>query len=77
MKKENKRYYARDICRIFDISKATLFRWEHEGLITGVQRDWRNWRIYTQRNIEEIRKIIKAKKEKKDVLQKERRSSRN
>lgn len=60
--KGNKKYYAKDICALFDISKATLFRWESEGLITGVKRDWRNWRIYSKKNIEEIKKIIRSKR---------------
>ncbi|MFQ5456087.1 MAG: MerR family transcriptional regulator [Nitrospirota bacterium] len=56
-----KRYKTRDICLLFDISKATLFRWEKEGLITGVGRDWRNWRVYTDENIKEIKRIIKRR----------------
>ena len=59
--KENKKYYARDICTLFDISKATLFRWESDGLISNIKRDWRNWRMYSEENIEEIKKIIEAK----------------
>lgn len=58
---QNKKYYARDICALFDISKATLFRWESEGLISNIKRDWRNWRMYSEENIEEIKKIIEAK----------------
>lgn len=57
----DKKYYAGDICAIFDISKATLFRWESEGLISNVNRDWRNWRIYSAENVEEIKRIIKSK----------------
>lgn len=60
--KGNKKYYAKDICAIFDISKATLFRWESEGLISGIKRDWRNWRIYSDENIKEIKKIIESRK---------------
>ena len=51
-------YKTKDICAIFDISKATLFRWEKEGLISGVGRDWRNWRRYSDRTLEEIKRII-------------------
>ena len=58
---KQKRYKTNDICEIFDISKATLFRWEKEGLISGVGRDWRNWRLYTDRTIDEIRKIMRAR----------------
>ena len=59
--KGNKKYYAKDVCATFDISKATLFRWESEGLISSVNRDWRNWRVYSEKNISEIKSIIKSK----------------
>ena len=47
-----------EICEMFDISKSTLFRWEKEGLISNIGRDWRNWRVYSQTNLNEIRRII-------------------
>lgn len=53
-----RRYKPKDICARFDISKATLFRWEREGLITRVRRDWRNWRLYSDDNIRQIKKIM-------------------
>jgi len=60
-RKSDKRYKTNEICSHFDISRATLFRWESEGLLSGVDRDWRGWRIYNERNLKEIEKIIKSK----------------
>lgn len=57
-KAKGKRFKTQDICKLFDISKATLFRWEKEGLISNVGRDWRNWRLYSEQNMREIRKIM-------------------
>jgi len=63
MKKESaKRFKTNEICKLFDISRATLFRWESGGLITGVERDWRGWRIYHQGNLKEIERIMQKKK---------------
>ncbi len=63
MKKESaKRFKTHEICKLYDISKATLFRWESSGLITGVERDWRGWRIYHHGNLKEIERIIHKKK---------------
>ncbi|MBI5672385.1 MAG: MerR family transcriptional regulator [Nitrospirae bacterium] len=55
-------FKAHQVCNLFDISKATLFRWEREGVITGPARDWRNWRLYTRKNVDEIEKIIRTRK---------------
>lgn len=56
-------YKTNEICELFDISRATLFRWEREGLISGPPRDWRNWRLYTADNLEEIRQVMQDRKQ--------------
>lgn len=68
MKKVNdvskkKLYKTNEVCEMFDISRATLFRWEREGLISGPPRDWRNWRLYTAENVEQIRQAMEGRKE--------------
>lgn len=60
-RKNLKKYKTKEICDRFDISRATLFRWESEGLLTDVERDWRGWRVYGDMNLREIEKIIKNK----------------
>jgi DNA-binding transcriptional MerR regulator len=59
--KNLKKYKTSEICSRFDISRATLFRWESEGLLRGVERDWRGWRVYNENNLQAIAKIIKGK----------------
>ena len=59
-------YKTKEVCNLFDISKATLFRWEMEGMISNVGRDWRNWRIYSPQNIKEIKKIIASREKKRE-----------
>lgn len=60
-RKSPKKYKTSDICNRFDISRATLFRWESEGLLSGVGRDWRGWRVYSESNVKAIEKIMKGK----------------
>jgi DNA-binding transcriptional MerR regulator len=60
-RKNPKKYKTKEICDRFDISRATLFRWEDEGLLTGVERDWRGWRVYDEGNMKDIEKIIRSK----------------
>jgi DNA-binding transcriptional MerR regulator len=64
---KRKKYKTKDICSIFDISKATLFRWEKEGLISSIGRDWRNWRLYSERTFSEIETIIKKRNERRSL----------
>ena len=68
MKKVNdvskkKLYKTNEVCEMFDISRATLFRWEREGVISGPPRDWRNWRLYTVENVEQIKHAMEGRKE--------------
>lgn len=60
-RRRSKKYKTSDICNRFDISRATLFRWESEGLLTEVGRDWRGWRIYSESNVKAIEKIMRGK----------------
>ncbi|HUJ19545.1 MAG TPA: MerR family transcriptional regulator [Nitrospirota bacterium] len=60
-RKNSKKYKTKEICDRFDISRATLFRWESEGLLMGVGRDWRGWRIYDDSNLKSIERIIRGK----------------
>jgi DNA-binding transcriptional MerR regulator len=64
--KPKRQYKAKEVCSIFDISKVTLFRWEKEGFISSVGRDWRNWRLYSEKNIQEIKKMIRLRNEKRN-----------
>jgi DNA-binding transcriptional MerR regulator len=62
MKHNNaKKYKTSDVCNRFDISSTTLFRWESEGLLTGVARDWRGWRVYTERNLKDVEQLMKGR----------------
>lgn len=60
---KKKLYKTNEICEMFDISRATLFRWEREGVISGPPRDWRNWRLYTAENVEQIKHAMQGRKE--------------
>jgi DNA-binding transcriptional MerR regulator len=60
-RKSTKKYKTSEICSRFDISRATLFRWESEGLLAGVERDWRGWRVYSESNMRDIEKIMRGK----------------
>lgn len=58
-----KLFKTNEVCEMFDISRATLFRWEREGLIIRPPRDWRNWRLYSAENVEQIRHVMQGRKE--------------
>ena len=65
MKKSSKNEYtAHKICEMFDVTKKTLFKWENEGKIAKVRKDWRGWRVFTEENIAEIKRVIEEKTKK-------------
>ena len=45
---------TQEILNRFDISRQTLYRWIKNKDISDPQRDWRNWRIWSEKNIIEI-----------------------
>ena len=46
---------------MLNLSRGTLFKWEEEGLISPVPRDWHGWRLYERKHIEEIRRVMEEK----------------
>jgi adenine-specific DNA-methyltransferase len=52
-------YRVKDVEKIIDRDKATLFRWEKEGKIKHPIRDSRGWRLYTEEDLENMKKLIK------------------
>lgn len=54
---------TQEVCRLLDISKRTLQNWEKSGMIPKVPRDWRGYRIFTEKDVEDIRRVIQQKAE--------------
>ena len=53
-------YRTTEVCRMVGISRNTLFRWLKEGSVTGVEhRDYRGWRLFTQAQVDAIKKKIR------------------
>ncbi|MGQ4809597.1 hypothetical protein NKDENANG_03020 [Candidatus Entotheonellaceae bacterium PAL068K] len=48
-------YSTAEICKLFQISKSTLFRWEREQMLPPVGRDLANQRQYTHEHVQAIR----------------------
>lgn len=61
MKSMKIQYSTKEVCSKFDVTKTTLFKWEKEGKLNKVQKDWRGWRLFSDENINEIRDIIQKK----------------
>jgi len=56
-----KTYSANDICKIVGVTKKTLFKWESDGLFPKPQRDYNNWRVYTEQNLITIIEVFNSK----------------
>jgi transposase-like protein len=47
-------YSPVELCRLFDISKSTLLRWEEEGTLGPVERDAHGQRCYSHEHLRTI-----------------------
>jgi excisionase family DNA binding protein len=50
------RIYTAEAAKQAGISKATLMRWLKDGKIPEVARDVRGWRVFTEEEVEHIKK---------------------
>ena len=56
-------FFVSEAARKLGIHPATLRDLENRGLIE-VQRNWSGWRVYSQEQIESLRKILYPEKKK-------------
>ena len=54
-----------EVCRETGISRATLFRWISQGILTKILRDRRGWRLFTETDLN----ILKAEVKRVEVEQ--------
>jgi DNA-binding transcriptional MerR regulator len=53
---EGQTYYRTiEVCRVAGISRNTLFRWLNQGILSGPDRDWRGWRLFTQAQVDALK----------------------
>jgi len=52
-------YRTLEVCRETGISRATLFRWISQGVLTRLLRDRRGWRLFTDTDLNTIRAEVK------------------
>lgn len=51
-------YRVHEVAELLGVHKNTVIRWEREGLIKPAKRDYRNWRVYTEEDIKEIKEKL-------------------
>ncbi|NUP98377.1 MAG: helix-turn-helix domain-containing protein [Armatimonadetes bacterium] len=50
-------YSTAEVADMIGVSKNTLLRWIAEGRLRDVARDWRNWRVWRDDDVERARQI--------------------
>ena len=53
-------YTTAEVAMRVGVCKSTLLRWLDEGLVDDVERDWRGWRVWNNRDVERGRAFQKA-----------------
>lgn len=46
-----------EAAKIIGVTAKTIIRWEKQNKIPKVKRDWRNWRVYDAKVVEELVKF--------------------
>jgi predicted site-specific integrase-resolvase len=49
-------YRTAEACTKAGISRATLFRWLKAGVLKTTRRDRRGWHIFTEKDLDQLRK---------------------
>lgn len=62
MKHRDNYYTVKKVAEIVGVSRDTILRWERIGLIKRAKRDFRNWRIYTQDDVDQILAMVNSVK---------------
>ncbi|MCK5393289.1 MAG: MerR family transcriptional regulator, partial [Candidatus Omnitrophica bacterium] len=49
---ESNRLTITESARIIGVVPKTIIRWENSGKVRKAKRDWRNWRVYSSKDID-------------------------
>ncbi|MBD3245505.1 MAG: MerR family transcriptional regulator [Candidatus Omnitrophica bacterium] len=60
MKEQRPYMTITDIAQRIGVVPKTLIRWEKSGKIRRARRDWRNWRAYTEDDLEAIKEFYET-----------------
>jgi excisionase family DNA binding protein len=55
-----KSYSTAEAAKKAGISKATLLRWIREKKVADVRRDRNEWRVFTEADIQRIKKVVSS-----------------
>ena len=55
--KTNNRMTITKVAEIIGVVPRTILRWEDAGKVRRAKRDWRGWRVYTDEDLEELRRF--------------------
>ncbi len=53
-------YTTVEVAKRLSVCKSTLLRWIHEELISDVERDWRGWRVWSEKDINKTKAFMEA-----------------
>ncbi|MCK4917821.1 MAG: MerR family transcriptional regulator [Candidatus Omnitrophica bacterium] len=54
---ESNRLTITQSARIIGVVPKTIIRWENSGKVRKAKRDWRNWRVYSSKDIDDLKKF--------------------
>ena len=49
-----------EVAKELGVTPKTITRWEKAGKIKQAKRDWKGWRVYSSKELEEMRGFVQA-----------------
>ncbi|MFC1592673.1 MerR family transcriptional regulator [Candidatus Omnitrophota bacterium] len=53
----NSRMTITEAAEVIGVVPRTIMRWENSGKIKKARRDWKGWRVYTEEDLMDLKKL--------------------
>ncbi len=60
----NERMTITEVAQKIGVVPRTIVRWENSGKVSKAKRDWRGWRVYSEKELDELQNFVETLYEK-------------
>jgi len=60
---DNEVFWTKQVAEAIGVHKNTILNWIREGKVPDVRRDWKGYRIWTRKDVENLLKVKSRKRQ--------------